>query len=108
MSASMSRVVHGNPTPATRQDLARPVAYLKEESQVLRARRPERLVATDEENRRLLRFGKKLGQQLKELISIVTYQLFLRWVRKTAAAQTAKRGESPADPEHRTTSANCC
>ncbi len=50
----------------TRQDLARQVAYLKEENRILRARLPERLVATDQEKRRLLRFGKKLGQQLKE------------------------------------------
>jgi hypothetical protein len=42
------------------------VAYLKEENRILRARLPERLVATDQEKRRLLRFGKELGQQLKE------------------------------------------
>ena len=74
----------------TRQDLARQVAYLKEENRILRARLPERLVATDQEKRRLLRFGKKLGMQLKELISIVTYQSFLRWVRETEGSHTAK------------------
>ena len=31
----------------TRQDLARQVAYLKEDNRILRARLPERLVATD-------------------------------------------------------------
>ncbi len=50
----------------TRQDLARQVAYLKDENRILRFRLPERLVATDQEKRRLLRFGKELGQQLKE------------------------------------------
>ena len=66
------------------QELARQVAYLKEENRILRARLPERLVATPQENRRLLRFGRKLGQQLKELISIVSDQSFLRWVREAA------------------------
>jgi hypothetical protein len=50
----------------SRKDLARQVAYLKEENRILRARLPERLVATDQEKRRVLRFGKKLSQQLKE------------------------------------------
>lgn len=31
----------------TRQELARQVAYLKEENRILRARLPERLTATD-------------------------------------------------------------
>lgn len=74
-----------------RQDLARQVAYLKEENRILRARLPERLVATSQEKRRLLRFGRKLGQQLKELISIVTYQSFRRWVREAEATHTAKK-----------------
>ena len=39
---------------ATRQELARQVAYLKEENRLLRARLPERLVATPQERRRLL------------------------------------------------------
>ena len=50
----------------TRQDLARQVAYFKEKDRILPARLPERLVATDQEKRRVLRFGKKLSQQLKE------------------------------------------
>ncbi len=82
----------------TRQDLARQVAYLKEENRILRARLPERLVATGQEKRRLLRFGKKLGQQLNELISIVTYQSFLRWVRESEAAHTAKKATPKRKP----------
>ena len=82
----------------TRQDLARQVAYLKEENRILRARLPERLVATPQEKRRLLRFGKKLGQQLMELISIVSYQSFLRWVREAEAAHTAKKATPKRKP----------
>jgi putative transposase len=75
----------------TRQELARQVAYLKEENRILRARLPERLVVTPQEKRRLLRCGRKLGLQLKELISIVSY----RWVRETEEAQTAKKAATP-------------
>ena len=82
----------------TRQDLARQVAYLKEENRILRARLPERLVATDQEKRRLLRFGKKLGQQLKELISIVSYQSFRRWVREAEVAHTAQKATPKRKP----------
>jgi putative transposase len=79
----------------TRQELARQVAYLKEENRILRARLPERLTATDQEKRRLLRCGRKLGVQLKELISIVSYQSFRRWVREAEEAHAAKRVATP-------------
>jgi putative transposase len=79
----------------TRQELARQVAYLKEENRILRARLPERLVATEQEKRRLIRCGRKLGVQLKELISIVSYQSFRRWVREAEEAHTAKKAATP-------------
>jgi hypothetical protein len=82
----------------TRQEPARQLAYLKEENRSFHAQLPEQLVATDQEERRLLRFGKKLGQQLKELISIVTYQPFLRWVREAEAAHTAKKATPKRKP----------
>jgi putative transposase len=79
----------------TRQELARQVAYLKEENRILRARLPQKLVATDQEKRRLLRCGRKLGLQLKELISIVSYQSFRRWVREAEEAHAAKKPATP-------------
>ncbi len=82
----------------TRQELARQVAYLKEENKILRSRLPERLVATPQEKQRLLRFGRKLGQQLKELISIVTYQSFLRWAREAEAAHTTTKATPKRNP----------
>ena len=75
----------------TRQELARQVAYLKEENKILRTRLPQRLVATPQEKRRLLKFGRKLGVQLRDLISIVSYQAFVRWIREKEAAHTAKQ-----------------
>jgi len=89
----------------SRQELARQVAYLREENRILRARLPERLVATPQEKRRLLRCGRKLGSKLKELISIVSYQTFQRWVREAershAAGQTVpkRRPGRPRTPD---------
>ncbi len=42
--------------------------------------------------------GKKLGQQLKEPILIVTYQSVLRWVREAEAAHTAKKATPKRKP----------
>jgi putative transposase len=85
----MARILHpilALLASATRQELARQVAYLKEENRILRARLPQRIVATDTEKRRLLKVGRRLGAQLKELMSFVSYQTFTRWVRERAAA----------------------
>lgn len=90
----MTRVLHPLLTllaSVTRQELARQVAYLKEENRILRARLPQRLVVTDQERRRLLRCGRKLGVQLKELMSIVSYQSFRRWVRDTESNRTVRK-----------------
>jgi putative transposase len=82
----------------SRQELARQVAYLKEENRILRARLPDRLVTTADEQRRLLKVGRRLGQQLKELISIVSYQSFLRWVREAEDSHTATKAATKRKP----------
>ncbi len=55
-------------------------------------------MATDQEKRRLLRFGKKLGQQLKVLIANVSYQSFRRCVREAEAAHAAKKATPKRKP----------
>jgi putative transposase len=82
----------------TRQELARQVACLKEENKILRARLPERLVATPQEKRRLLKVGRKLGVQLRDLISIVSYQTFVRWIRGKEASHAEKKAASARKP----------
>jgi len=69
----------------THQEMARQVSYLKEENKVLRGRLPDRISTTENERKRLIRAGKKLGPQLKDLMSIVTYQSFRRWIREIEA-----------------------
>lgn len=83
---------------ATRQELARQVAYLKEENRILRDRLPKRLVATDKEKRRLMRAGRKLGAQLKELTSFVSYQTFARWVREAENNRTKEAAPPKRKP----------
>jgi putative transposase len=65
----------------TRQELARQVAYLKAENQLLRSKLPSRIALTDQERRRLVKHGKPLGAKLAGLISIVSYATFRKWVR---------------------------
>lgn len=97
----MTRILHpllALLASATRQELARQVAYLKEENRVLRERLPKRLVPTDKEKRRLLRAGRRLGGQLRDLTSFVSYQTFARWVRETEQAEKEKPTASSRKP----------
>ena len=65
----------------TRQELAQQVTYLKAENQILRSKLSKRIELSNQERRRLVRHGKKLGGRIKELISIVSYSTFRKWVR---------------------------
>jgi putative transposase len=66
----------------TRQGLAREVAYLKAENQLLRSKLPKRITLTDQQRRSLVKHGKPLGPRLAGLLSIVSYETFRRWVRR--------------------------
>jgi putative transposase len=65
----------------TRQELAQQVTYLKAENQILRSKLPQRIELSNQERRRLVKHGKKLGGRINELISIVSYSTFRKWVR---------------------------
>ena len=86
----------------TQQELARQVAFLREENRILRSRLPQRVVATPAEKQRLVRLGRALGVKLKQLISIVTYDTFRRWVRQSEQAhidhQQTQRTGRPRTP----------
>jgi len=56
---------------ATEKDVARHVSYLKAENQILRSRLPQRLILTQREKSRFVRFAKNLGSALNELATIV-------------------------------------
>lgn len=81
-----------------RQELARQVAHPKKENQILRVLLPKRLVTTPEERGTLLKAGKNIGSKLKELISIVSYDSFLHWIREAEQGSARKKSRSPGRP----------
>ncbi|XZE56515.1 integrase core domain-containing protein [Planctomycetaceae bacterium SH139] len=80
----------------TRQELAQQVTYLKAENAILRSKLPDRITLNNQERRRLVRHGKKLGPRIKELISIVSYSTFRRWIRTIEDGPT-KRPNSKSE-----------
>ncbi|HSG72319.1 MAG TPA: integrase core domain-containing protein, partial [Planctomycetaceae bacterium] len=74
---------------ATESELARQVRYLKEENRILRDRIPGEIHTRKEERARLLKFGRKLGNSIYGLITIVTPVTFRRWMREEAKPKKA-------------------
>jgi putative transposase len=68
---------------ATDRELARKVQYLKNESRVLHARQPEKIMTTAVERPRLLKYGRPVGTAINQLITIVVPGTFHRWVRES-------------------------
>jgi putative transposase len=91
-------------TQATDRELGRMVRYLKEENRILRARLPERINVTRKERSRLLRFGRDLGATVHQIVTIVSPNTFLRWIReasKTRKKRTGNRGRPKTAAEIR-------
>ncbi len=80
----MSRLFHpllAMIASATESELAKYVQYLKQENRILRARVPGQIHTRKSERERLLKFGKRLGRAIEELITIVSPSTFYRWMR---------------------------
>ena len=86
----------------TQENLSRQIEYLKVENEILRKRVGRSIRPTPLERRRLIKFGAPLGKDIRNIISIVTYETFLLWVRKykrrERSEKTKKRGR-PKTPE---------
>ena len=65
----------------TQSNLIRQMEYLKVENEILRSKLPERVTTTPAEKRRLVKYGLPLGGQIREIISIVNYSTFRRWIK---------------------------
>ncbi|MCA9215226.1 MAG: integrase core domain-containing protein [Planctomycetales bacterium] len=81
----MANIVHPLLTllaSLTRQELAQQVRYLKAENEILRSRLPSRITLDNRERNTLVKHGKKLGGKIKDVMTIVSYSTFRRWVRK--------------------------
>ncbi|MCK5591044.1 MAG: helix-turn-helix domain-containing protein, partial [Candidatus Pacebacteria bacterium] len=62
-------------------DIIRQIEYLKVENTILRSKLGKRINTTEGEKRKLIKYGKPLRNSLKELISIVSYSTFRRWIK---------------------------
>ena len=76
---------------AVQSDLVRQIEYLRVENQILRRKLTTRVIVTPSERRRLLRFGRVLGTELKRCLSIVSYQTFQKWIRESKHAKPIPR-----------------
>ncbi|MEX0655327.1 MAG: integrase core domain-containing protein [Phycisphaeraceae bacterium] len=86
---------------ATHRELAAQVQYLKVENEILRSKLPKRITVTPTERARLVKFGRKVGGAIRELITIVTPRTFARWVSGGASkpAATKRKPGRPRMPE---------
>jgi len=77
----------------TQSNLIRQIEYLKVENRVLRSKLGSRITTTPSEKRRLIKFGLPLGGDIRNIISIVGYSTFRRWVSKgISSKKQPKRG----------------
>ena len=84
----------------TQSILLRQIAYLKAENAILRSKLPKAVQTTPAERAQLIRLGKPLGNAIQELLSLVHYKTFLRWLRdeKAEAAGEKKPAKPPGRP----------
>jgi len=89
----------------TQENLTCQIEYLKIENEILRKRVGRSIRPTPLERRRLLKFGAPLGKDIRKIITIVTYETFLLWVRnykrRKDVEKTKKRGRPKTNKEIR-------
>lgn len=73
---------------STNSELANYVEYLKHENKILRARLPAQIHTTPAERKTLLKFGKRIGRAIEELITIASPATFYRWLRAEKSGDT--------------------
>ena len=69
---------------STQKQLAAQIQYLKAENEVLRARLPKHIRTTAQERSRLIKFGKKLGEAIQEIVTIVSPNTLKQWIRNAS------------------------
>lgn len=82
----------------TQSILLRQIAYLKAENQILRSRCPKNVQTTPAERALLVRLGRPLGNAIQEMLSLVHYKSFLRWLREEKIPSNKKTKRHPGRP----------
>ncbi len=78
------------------KDLRHQIEFLKAENEMLRQRVPkQKIFLKHEERERLLKLGRVLGPAIRQLITIVSYSTFRRWVRKSDGEDLPKKTGRP-------------
>ena len=81
---------------STQDQLIRQIEFLKAENEMLRKRVPrKRIFLEPHERAKLLKLGKELGPAIRQLITIVSYSTFRRWVRKEEGRNGPNRRGRP-------------
>ncbi|QDU44573.1 Integrase core domain protein [Symmachiella dynata] len=84
----------------TRNELIRQVEWLKAENEMLRKRvDKKRIFLEPEEKARLMKLGQGIGSDLKHLITIVSYNTFLSWLRIERGGHKPKKMGRPRTAE---------
>ena len=84
----------------TRNELIRQVEWLKAENEMLRKRvDKKRIFLEPEEKARLMKLGQGMGSDIKHLITIVSYNTFLSWLRKERGGHNPKKMGRPRTAE---------
>ena len=65
----------------TQENLTHQIEYLKVENAILRKRVGRSIRPTPVERKKLVKFGVPLWKDLKNIITVVTYETFLLWAR---------------------------
>ncbi|MCI0746023.1 MAG: hypothetical protein L0Y58_11505 [Verrucomicrobia subdivision 3 bacterium] len=78
---------------STTDELQKQVEFLKAENEMLRKRVPKKHIFLEPvERAKLLKLGKELGPGIRQLITIVSYSTFRRWVRKEEGKGPTRKG----------------
>jgi len=83
----------------TQENLTHQIEYLKVENEILRKRVGRSIRPTPVERRRLIKFGTPLGKDLKNIITVVTYETFLLWVRRYKRKNDSEKAKKRGRPK---------
>ncbi len=86
------------PASLTRKQLAQQVTCLKAENNILPSKLPDRIILSSQERRRLVRHGENLDARINDLILIVSYSTFRKWVRSLEDAPNNQPKQKDAKP----------